>query len=44
MNGENDKHVLELADSKRRPFRRGGVDTFIISTDKLVFIQRFDSI
>jgi hypothetical protein len=37
INGELDRsHVIELQDTKRKSFRRGGVDTFIISTEKYV--------
>jgi hypothetical protein len=31
---EEQSHVIELKDKKRKLFRRGGFDTFIISTDK----------
>jgi hypothetical protein len=35
IDGDHDRsHVLCLKDPLRKTFRRGGVDTFIISTEK----------
>ncbi len=34
INGDDEKsHVIQLVDPKRKVFRRGGVDTFIVSTE-----------
>jgi polycystin 1L2 len=35
INGENlDSHIIRLYDKQRKLFRRGGVDTFIIATQR----------
>jgi hypothetical protein len=39
MHGNTEKsHVIELKDKKRKLFRRGGLDTFIVATEQYTFL------